>query len=242
MKTTFRRITRLAAFGLAAGVALGAQASPTVLAMDSLPMAQGWTYDICWWGCHVPTATDAWTVDGTALSLNAYAGATGASLSGFYLPGAVDSALPFTIDSRLKITSGINPFFYLAAHTATNSVIVSLSTSMLRIYAGAGNVDVALDATSFHDYQIAATPGSMVTVKVDGTTVYNGSEAWLNIDPHSNASSLEFGDGTSGANGTAVISSYRFNQTASVPEPSGLALVAAGLAALRWSRRAAQAR
>ncbi len=43
MKTTNRRAARIAAFGFAASMALGVQANTSVLSMDSLPNAQGWT-------------------------------------------------------------------------------------------------------------------------------------------------------------------------------------------------------
>lgn len=177
------------------------------------------------------------------MTLNDYAGAQGASVSGFSFLGAVDSTLPFTIDARLKITSGSATFLYLLGSTATNTVAVGLSTSVLQVYSDAGSVNVALDATSFHDYQIAATPGSVVTVKVDGLAVYTGTGAWAVIDPHTNPNLLLFGDGTSGANGTAVLSSYSFTQNAAaVPEAGSLPLMVLGLAALLWRRRAAAGR
>ena len=235
-KTMIRRGARSAALALAAGVSLGAHAATTVLAMDSLPTAQGWTYDSCWWGCNVPPASTAWTADGVSLTLNAYAGS---GISGFSLLNAVDSAQPFVIDTRLKVTGGNVPYFYLGALTSTHALYAALSTNMLRIYWVGGTTDIALDATSFHDYQIAATPGGLVTVKIDGATAYQSANAWYAIDPNSIPNSLNFGDGTSGADGTAVMTSYSFTQTAApVPEAGTLSLMALGLVGgLLWRRR-----
>jgi len=242
MKTNMRRVARLAAFTLAAAMAHGAHAATTVLAMDSLPTAQGWTYGSCYWGCLVPAAEDAWVADGASLSLHAYHGAQGFSVTNFSLPWAVDPTLPFTIDTTLRIVSSSGTFFYLGASTATQSVFVGLSTSALQVESTAGGASSVLDAAVFHDYQIAAEPGGIVTVKVDGATVYAGVEAWLTIDPHTSPNSIEFGDGGSGVYGTAVMTRYSFTQTAAVPEPAGLTLMAAGLAALLWRRRSAAQR
>jgi hypothetical protein len=178
------------------------------LDLDSLPSAQGWTYE-----SSGPLEANVYAVNGTKLLQNTMG--TGATYADYAIPGIVNPNPPFTITVRARVlTSEVTRVasataFTVWAYTGTEAFGIGLNTTTIHAPFQSGMLH-AIDATRFHDYRIEAIPGVSVSIFVDNVLLISQAPP-LNAAPNV----LALGDSGSDENGRAEITSYTFIQGAS---------------------------
>lgn len=176
------------------------------LDFNSLPSAQGWTYV----GDGTPEA-NVFSVSGGVLTMNTLG--RGGSFPHYEFPGTIDSALPFTLSMRARVTGyeGETPDnvfgFGVFGCEGANSERFGVGLSQTRIMTVTPDLSANLDATQFHDYLVKGTPGGGYQVFVDNTLMLNGQSA-----PGGCPYLLWLGDGTGGPNARAEITRFSFTQ------------------------------
>jgi hypothetical protein len=220
----------LAVLTLAAGV--GLQAQTVTLKFDSLPSAQGWTYE------HVNNTlaeNQVFKIGGAKLHLdtvaaNEFQGAGGDNL--YRLPQSgtfkVEDSRPFTITVKAIVTGyQLNPAnpafncgFSFAASTGKESYGVCimpipdhnnpvLLPSIVSLFNGTSNVKaVPLDNPKGpHTYRLEVFPGLGAKLFIDANPpLLFGAPV-----PSAIPNSLELGDGTGGANAIADITYFSYS-------------------------------
>ncbi len=186
-------------------IANSVEAQTVTLDFNTLPSAQGWTYE-----SDGALETSIFSVSGGILTQNTLAGPF--TFERYRLPGVVDPLFPFTIEVRARVLqdSGIPPNsfgFCFMAGAGANFFGVGLSTNMIEDAVGNR---VLFDNTMFHDYRLAATPGVGYALFVDGNLVAIGPPRTEHPD------GLILGDSTRGRGALAEVTRFVFTQVLEV--------------------------
>jgi hypothetical protein len=217
-------LVKFLAFALLLGVGLSASAATITLNFNTLPSAQGWTYQ-----SSGIAEGSVFSVNGSTLTQTTVGDGFNAFAT-YTMAGLLDPTKPFSIDVNVRIlaeefnTPGA--FGFEATGTALQT-IVFVGKSAVRAYeAGGGYQQIPIDGTLFHDYLFQANPGAGTWIlDIDGvfamTGPINTSQNLQNI--------LYFGDLSTAQNGNAEIAKYVFTQNSTVPEPTSLSLIGIGL-------------
>ncbi len=206
-------------------------ATDLTLGFGSLPSAQGWIY----------TSNGLLEPNIFSVGLNSSSEPTlfqntlgGGSLFGFYENvGGLNPAEPaFTLDLRVAVLDyefviPVNDFgFFFGVAYGGTSIDVGISTTTIaaRDSTGFRTLASSLDNTGAHDYELVGTMGA------GGTWKLYRDQALIGQGDHSSTvlNRVALGDGTSGDNAQAEVTSFSFTQ-APTPVP---ALLPTGLATL----------
>lgn len=211
------------------------------LDFNTLPSSQGWIYDNTG---QIARESAVFSVAGGTLRLDTI-GIGGGDVPGstvYRRFGIIDPSQPFSISLRARVLEvesfpGLpRPFgFSAGAFTGSEQVGIGFTTSSIQTVDGfyGGRAPIPLDTTQFHDYRIEARPGVGYDLFVDSALVTTGHSVAIFFP-----NSLGFGDGTGAANARAEVTSFVFSQAISqVPEPTGIALILVGVAALYVPQR-----
>jgi len=137
----------------------------------------------------------------------------GGSAIHYEFPGTIDSALPFTLSMRARMTgyegeTSNNAFdFGVFGCEGANSERFGVGLSQTRIMTVTPPLSANIDATQFHDYLVKGTPTGGYQVLVDNALVLNG-QATASPCPYL----LWLGDGTGGPNARAEVTRFSFTQ------------------------------
>ena len=212
-------------------------ANATTISLDfnSLPSAQGWTYESHNYSGANPSEASVFSVNGSQLTQNTMG--KGVTYANYILPNAINPDLPFTISVTARVlqfettgnSSGRATAFYAFADTSKERFGFSLNTTTFSPNAGTGTPSyLPIDATQFHDYRIEAIPGVSNNIYVDNvlfSTQLPQKASYPNNLYLGNASSFE--------NGLAQITQYSFVQnTNPVPVPAAVWMMGSGLLGL----------
>lgn len=214
--------------GLSALLLCGTAESQTIsLQFDSLPSAQGWTYD-----SDGAPETSIFSVSGGVLVQNTVPYPW--SFEVYEAMGAVNPLLPFSISVRARVlqdsgTPGNDAGFCFTAHTGTDMFLIGLSTN--RIEDALNNdLSTTIDNTTFHDYLLNGVSGVGYEFFVDGVLVGTGPPR-----PDPRPARVALGDCTRGRGAYAKITRYVFTQVLPVEidikpgsDPNSINLSSAG--------------
>ena len=202
---TFAFTLCLAALALA--IASTPAAADIDLAFDSLPSAQGWTYN-----GSVPEG-GAYTADGTTLHLDTLS--SGDAQAAYSMSGVVNPALPFTLHTRARLIDSDGGAVAFSHSTGAEIFQLALFLDEVRVQ----GIDYPLDCTVFHDYRFECNPTVGAELYVDNNLLDSFSPI-----PSAVANSILFGDGAGNPNSNvmAQITRYSFQQ---IPEPTTLGLL-----------------
>lgn len=208
MKRTLTTFTLVMA-ALLLGPHSGHAQTNIILAFDSLPSDQGWTY----FQGDVPEAS-VFSAIGTSLVQNTIGIGFGDGKAPNYARfGIVDGSQPFVLTVRARVLAyeGTDTFgFFFDVRTAAPNQEYAIGFTTSLVTDPLGN-SVALDTTAFHDYVLTATPGSNYSLYIDGQLRLTGP-------PSSTGGALnaiQIGDGNNQfANAHAEITQFIFSQPA----------------------------
>jgi PEP-CTERM motif len=223
---------KLAAMVLVATLGAGAASADTVtLQFNSLPSAQGWTYNSGGGG----SETSIFAADGTRLNQNTLGVVDPVGGGSYYTRGvtlAPTGDFTLFVDATLNSFEGSDqgggttyPFSFAFGLTGT---YFGVAGQRLGLYSDGGGVEYTDFAPGFsplgaHAYAIARS-GGVVTLTADGVTLFSGSRV--------GDGSLIIGDGTKFSNALGSYSRVVFASgrvvTPAVPEPASWALMVAG--------------
>lgn len=133
-------------------------ASVLNLQFNSLPSAQGWTYNTSG-----PAESAIFTVDGTTLfqnSLGTGIGLGGTAFQYYTISNAVDLTSPFLIEVKARVLAsetGDLGGFGFGVLTGTERFAVFIDTST--IWGGLTVLSTTIDNTTCHVYRLEVTPG-----------------------------------------------------------------------------------
>ena len=225
-------IVRLATtITLALAINTSAAAISISLDFNTLPSAQGWTYN-----SNGPAEADVFSVTGTRLVQNTLG--TGFTYAEYAMPGVVDPETAFLMTVRARVIAsqevpnpvGTSPAtaFIAYLYTGTEGFGVGLNMNAIHAPFGSGLI-TPLDTTLFHDYRIEGTPGVSTRIFVDGVLLAH------QLPPlNSAANTLGLGNGSGFEKGHVEITEFSFRQP--IPEPGSSLLMLAGLAVIIASR------
>lgn len=195
-------------------------AEMVTLAFDSLPSAQGFTYNNS--GNPVPE-TDIFSVNGSALVQNSLGQTFSSPSSNFYsLNGVVNDSDPYSLAVRARVIADEVPGggtdgtgFFVSVRSSTFRVNVSFGTNTINFSNGVFST-TAVDTTVVHDYRIEGIPASSTfNFFVDDVLI-----ATPNVLGGVGQNYIGLGDPTGGGGNAQVeITEYSFTQ---VPEPASL--------------------
>ena len=200
------------------------------LDFDSLPSAQGWTYDA---NVGSVLETDAFSVSGAALHQDTIGVGTtlGTGTSLYTFSNAINPDIPFSISvtARVLENEGGGHGFIFGATTGTEIFTIGLRTDVITGLHNGGNVlSTTIDNTVFHDYRMDVIPGVGYDFFVDDTFI-----GFVLTKDFILPNELRLGDGTNFTNARADVTSFEFTQAdAAVPEPSTYALFLVGIVCL----------
>ncbi len=219
MKTTYTIIAALAL------LAPTLHAASVTVDFNSLPTAQGWSYN-----GNVPQA-NIFSVGGGVLTQNSIGAGTGFGY--FQMLGITDNTSPFSLSFRGRVLqeqfgTTLNAYgFGVQLNFASQAFIIGLGANRIVSSTTSGNtvVSTSIDTSQFHNYLFT---GNLAThawaLSVDGAPVGTGQASIGMTD-----NTLYFGDLTTGPNTRGDWTQLSFTQ---VPEPSTLAFAAIGALAL----------
>ncbi len=211
------------------------RADTITLSFNSLPSAQGWTYE----SDGVPDSdgvpeTSIFSVSNGVLTQNTLPAPFTTEV--YELRGAIDLTVPFTISVRARVLANsriddVHPYgFCFAAETGAESFAIGLSPGRIED-SFARELSTTIDNTTFHDYRLSATPGVGYEFFVDGVLVATGPPLSF-VTP----SRLLFGDCTRARGALAEITSYSVTNLKRVridikpgSDPNSINLSAAGV-------------
>jgi hypothetical protein len=179
---------------------------PITLDFNSLPSAQGWTYQT---EDSSVAEADVFSVSNGILHQNTLG--KGGLTARYTLPNVVDAYRPFTLSVRARVLEhegdDLNPWsFDLIVMTGAESFEVGISPTVIRSTTGTF-FSTTIDNTQFHDYRMEGIPGVSLRFFVDNVLV--GSDVPY---PFVYPNQLWLSDSTQGSNARAEIASYSFVQ------------------------------
>jgi hypothetical protein len=175
-------------------------AQTITLTFNSLPTAQGWTYQ------GQVLEANAFSVDGTNLTLNTI-GLQANATAVYFRTNVIDPDLPFTISFRARVLQAdVNGGLFLSTFSGTEFVSVIVRSGLVRVQ----GQNFTLDTTAFHDFRLEAVPGVGSSFFVDDAFLSGFPTVTATI-----ANQVLFGDGSGGpaANASAQIQQFTFSQT-----------------------------
>ena len=239
MKTSLTRGIAIAALSSAS---VATSAADFSLNFNSLPSAQGWTYQSFNYNSGTsPVESLFYSVNGIALLQNTTG--AGVTYANYYKSEAIDPSRPFTIIATAKVPSfettggseGRATTVDFSAYAGSEAFTFSLNSNTIGINVGtASAIWLPFNSTGFHTYRIEALPGISSTIFIDDVLFYTSAPTATAI-----GNILYLGNASSYENGRAEITRYSFIQSA-VPETATWLLMLSGLAlvAVRPRRRA----
>ena len=184
-----------------------AEAVNIQLAFDTLPTAQGWSYQGTF-----PEAS-AYSADGTTLHLDTLS--LGDATAVYSMSGIINPALPFTLQTRARLIETDGGGLFFSNWTGGEFFQLILYLDEVRVQGS----DYPLDCSVFHDYRFECNP----TV---GSELYVDNNLLDTFAPNPSAlgNAILFGDGAVNPNNNlmAQITRYSFQQ---IPEPTTLSLL-----------------
>jgi len=200
------------------------------LDFNSLPSAQGWTYDDD--GGGVPE-NDVFSVNGTSLMQNTL-GLPFTKRSRYFLPDSVNPLQPYTLEMTARVLNheANQPWwfgFVFGIDNGSERIEFGLTTTEIAKFTGSGTlITSSVDNTQFHNYRLEGTPGVGWELFVDDISLTSGSFG------STVGNRLVIGDTSNAARAEAEITSLTLTQ---IPEPSTFTLLGLGSLALAMVRR-----
>jgi hypothetical protein len=220
-----------------------ARGAVIVLKFDSLPSAQGWSYDDPY-GNNTTPESQIFSVNGVTLTQNTINAqpdpASGAAINAYYLKNApINGSLPFTelVRARVVQDQGNGQPFGFGFNIFTDKEIYGIGISTTKIYDVSGNIlSTTIDNTIFHEYRLEANPGVGYNFYVDNILL--ASKQARAFDPAYSPNVLGLGDLTAGMNASAYVTEFKFSQLSPpIPEPSTLPMGLVGIGIVLFTRR-----
>ena len=202
---TFTLAVCLAVFAI---VAASMPAAANIdLAFDSLPTAQGWSYQGTF------PEVSAYSVDGTTLHLDTMSLSDATAV--YAMSGVINPTLPFTVQTRARLIDSDGGRLFFSNWTGGELFQLVLFLDKVRVQGS----DYPLDCTVFHDYRFECNPTVGAELYVDNNLLDS-----FTPNPSAMANSILFGDGAVNPNSNLVaqITRYSFQQ---IPEPATLSLL-----------------
>lgn len=199
-----------------------AQGVSVELGFDTLPSAQGWEYSR---GCWLPPSpgldeSDVFslaTENGVnVLAVDSYFSYH--TCPNYYLDGLVDPELPFTLTVRARILA----YYNTPSSPCGLGFVVNVGHEQHDICLGPGATDIYIETGrhvtvpdgfsiyDWHDYTLKGEQGMGYEIWIDGAYLDRTDAPF--VDPSVDLYRLSFGDGASGADVEAQISSLVFEQ------------------------------